>query len=213
MKYFALVLCLMSLLPGTSVAQMGDTDMVQRKKVEVYQADMKRVEVYLNALKSFAASFKQTADDGEKSGGMFYLLRPGKLRWEYDPPTPIIIIAKGSLLTYYDTELEQVSHVGLDDTLAGFLTRETISFTEGIRILKFNKADGQINITIAQKDKESEGELTMVFSDKPVELQSIAILDAVGKKTLIEFEGSVRDVPLGEELFVLPKPKNKRKRQ
>src|SRR5262249_37609976 len=67
------------------------------------KADIARVEAYLNALRTMQAHFLQVAENGATAQGQFYLSRPGKLRLEYDPPVPILMISEGrDFLIHYD---------------------------------------------------------------------------------------------------------------
>ncbi|PZP84599.1 MAG: outer membrane lipoprotein carrier protein LolA, partial [Azospirillum brasilense] len=91
-----------------------------------HNEEIKRVEGYLTGLSTIVADFSQVAANGELSEGKFYLKRPGKMRWEYAPPTPILLVSNGKVITYYDAELDQVNYVPVDDTLAGFLAQDTI---------------------------------------------------------------------------------------
>ena len=75
-----------------------------------------QAERYLNDIKTLQARFIQESSNGGVAQGRIYLSRPGKLRFEYDPPTPILIVSSGLVVTYYDRELEQVSEVLLSAT-------------------------------------------------------------------------------------------------
>lgn len=181
---------------------------VTAKDFSIYKDDLLKIENYLNSIKTAVAPFTQTSSEDGQSEGTFYLSRPGKLRWEYNPPTPILIIAKGSLLSYYDSELNQVSHISLDENLSGFLTRENISFnSEDIAILNFVKENGKVEITIAQANKEDEGQLTLKFSENDTTLLGMSVADAIGKSTDITFNTIVYDKTLDKKLFVLPRVK------
>ena len=92
------------------------------------EAAIASVEKYLSGLTTIVADFTQIAPSGNLVSGKFYLERPGKMRWQYDPPTPVLMLADGNFLIFYDYELDQVSHIPLQDTLAGFLARKTIAF-------------------------------------------------------------------------------------
>ena len=181
-------------------------------KHESYAKEIGEVEKFLNNINTFVASFTQISDDGGVSTGTFYLSRPGRLRWEYDDPTPLLIIAKGNLLTYYDRELDQVSHIGIDDTLAGFLTQDKIDFSKGVTLGSIEKKDGLLIVTVSQKDKEDEGALGLVFREDPMQLIRLEILDSVGKFTMVSFNGAVYGKPLDKSLFILPKFRNNDRR-
>ena len=197
----ALAFSLPLTISGKAMAQSAE-------EIAIYKKDLKRIESYLNGIKTLIAPFTQIDSEEVESEGTFYLSRPGKLRWEYLPPTPILIIAKGSLMTYYDSELDQVSHVGLDDNISGFLTRKNISFSdEKIEIIRFDKTNDEIRVAIAQKGQDGEGMLTLVFDDKKTALKRMEILDAIGKTTKVTFTTLIYDKKLENSLFTLQKLK------
>lgn len=211
MKAVAYVLVTVALLTPLfkAPAALAESELFgeeMRKKVAIYQRDMARIENKLNEITTMVSTFTQIAPNGERSTGVFYLSRPGRLRWEYKEPTPLQIIAKGSVLVYFDVELDQVSHVSLDDTLANFLTREKIRFDdEDIAIQGFTRDNSEVAVTVAKKQVPEEGQLTLVFGSTSLEMQRMEVVDSTGNRTQIFFESSVYGVPVDEKLFVLPK--------
>lgn len=194
----------------SSGAAEAEENTPSQEEIAIYQNDIAAIEHYLNKITTLVSSFTQIDSESNVSQGTFYLSRPGKLRWEYYPPSPILIIAKGSLLTYYDSQLDQLSHIPLEDNLSGFLTRKVISFSdENIAIISYVKDEKEISITIAQKEKEDEGQLTLTFNSNSFELTKMMVLDAIGKETKVSFDTIVYDKPLDKELFSLPKIRNK----
>lgn len=173
--------------------------------------DIKAVEDYLNNITTLTATFTQMDSEGQMARGTFYLARPGRLRWDYESPSPILIIAKGSLLAYYDKELEQISHVNLDGDLSVFLTKKVISFSdEGLEITKFDKKNNEISITMIQKNKPENGKLTLIFKADKIELERMLMLDAVGKTTTVSFSERVYDKSLEDKLFAFPHVERKK---
>jgi len=206
MKILALILSLFISFSATAQEAVDD------KNISAHSGDIERIEKYLNDITTMVAAFEQEDSSGGRASGTFYLQRPGRLRWDYAPPTPILIVAKGSLVAYYDKELEEVSHVSLDDTLAGFLTRPKISFGDnGVKITKFVKKKGEIEITITQEKKEEQGNLTMFFSDKNIDLLRMEVIDSIGKKTIVSFQIPVYGKPIDKELFALPRANTKKR--
>ena len=67
---------------------------------EADKADIARVEGYLNSVSTMKASFQQFTESEGLAFGRIYLRRPGRLRVEYDPPSEILLIADGTLLSY-----------------------------------------------------------------------------------------------------------------
>ncbi len=177
--------------------------------------DIARVEAYLAGITTLTADFTQTAADGSVSKGKFFLKRPGKMRWQYAAPTPILLVSDGKSITYYDAELDQVSYIGVDETLAGFLAQKEIKLeSPTTRLTQFESNAGTIRATMTQKAKPEEGSLTLVFSDNPVLIREMQIVDATGQTSRVVLTNPTFGTPLENELFQFIDPRgNKRRNQ
>lgn len=174
---------------------------------EADKSDISRIEVYLNKIKTMTARFLQVTSDGDYSEGDLYFSRPGKMRLEYDAPKPILIIANGNNLTYYDKELKQVSYFDLASTQAEILLRENISFSSGgLIVTAFEKGPGVLRLTVIKENDPLEGNLTLVFSDRPLGLKKWVVTDAQGVVTSISLLGPRFGGPLSEKLFQFEAP-------
>lgn len=176
--------------------------------------DIKRIETYLSKLSTIKASFTQVAPNGELSEGTFYLKRPGKMRWQYNPPTPILLVSNGSTFTYYDAELDQVNYIDVDDTLASFLGRDDIRMESDITTITESSAEsGVIRITLVEKKKPNEGALSLEFSETPLALRNMIITDATGATTRIALQNAEFGLALDNALFVFKDPRGVKTRK
>lgn len=172
------------------------------------RADISRVEGYLTSLTTIVADFEQVDAAGNLSGGKFYLKRPGKMRWEYKPPTPILLVSNGKVVTYYDSELDQINYVPMDDTLAGFLAQKEITLDSiSTKLTKFYAAGGVVRATIIQKHKPTEGSLTLEFTDHPLQLKQMTVTDATGQRTIIQLQNAKFGQELPDSLFKFDDPR------
>jgi outer membrane lipoprotein-sorting protein len=162
-----------------------------------------RVETYLNALTTLVADFTQVSPDGTITTGRFYLQRPGKMRWEYDPPTPILIVGNGSVLTYFDKELAQTTHIPMDSTPAGLLARDPIRFDDSVVIESVEDNAGALRVTLHRAEEPGDGKLTLEFSDTPFQLRNLIITDATGQMTTIALRNAHFGETLSPKLFSL----------
>jgi outer membrane lipoprotein-sorting protein len=177
-------------------AEAASVDLSVRDTVTVNQ-----VEKYLNELHTLKSRFLQATSTGNYIEGTFYLSRPGKMRIEYDPPAQLLIVADGTWLIYNDFELEQITHIPLVTTPANILLKEKISLLEGDLIVsKVENAPGFIGITVAPTDEDS-GQLTLVFSNKPLELKKWVVVDPQGITTSVSLLSTQRDISLDPKLF------------
>lgn len=177
-------------------------------QAEPREATLKRLEAYLSGIKTIVAEFNQIAPDGSLTDGKFYLKRPKQMRWQYNPPTPILMVTRGDYLTYYDYELNQVSDIPLEDTLLSFLSQKKISFRDkAIKVTSLKREPGVVRVSLVQRSKPKDGELTLEFSDRPLRLYNMQVTDATGQTTSIALNNARFDMTLEDAVFAFKDPR------
>lgn len=176
------------------------------------QKTIERVEAYLSRINTIVSEFTQVAPDGSLATGKFYLQRPGKMRWQYNPPTPVLIVTSKNQLVYYDYELEQVSYIPLAGSLISFLAQDKIVFNGDIAITQFESQAKMIRIEVTQREKPTDGKLMLEFSDVPLQLRSMVITDATGQVTTVALNGAKFGADIDPALFVFKDPRKSKRR-
>ena len=165
-------------------------------------ADLVRIERHLNINRTVQARILQVASDGSYAEGMLHIQRPGRMRLEYDPPNPTTVIADGINLIYVDRELDQATAILLRFTPAELILREDISFSsEDLLVTGFSRSPGVVRISLVHAKDPLEGRITLVFSDKPLELRKWVVTDAQGIKTTVSLLGPEFGIKLDPDLF------------
>jgi outer membrane lipoprotein-sorting protein len=157
------------------------------------QADIARVETYLNGLKTLKARFFQVAGDGGISQGTAWLDRPGKLRFQYEPPSPFLLIAAHGVLTFNDSSLQQTSNIPLSRTPLGILLAENVVLSGDVTVTNIQRLPGQVQVTLIRTSSPGDGTLTLIFSDGPMALRQWVVVDAQRRETHV----TLSDVRLG----------------
>lgn len=171
------------------------------------QADVLRIERYLNRIKTMQARFLQVSSDGDYSEGNLYFSKPGKMRLEYDAPKQVLIVSDGVNLAYVDKELEQASYFDLESTQASILLRDVISFSAGdVIITAFERGPGVLRMTLIKGNDPLEGNITLIFSDRPLGLKKWTVTDAQGIVTNVSLLGPRFGGKLDPELFDYRQP-------
>jgi len=185
---------------------------LSQEEIAPHQKTIDRIQEYLTGLTTIVSDFTQVAPDGSLTSGKFFLGRPGKMRWQYNPPTPILMVSNGDEMIYYDYELEQLSHIPLDQTLIGFLAQNPISFDKTVGLTGFSQSADVIRISLAQLGKPEDGELTLEFSDKPLAIRNMVIRDAQHQVTTVSLNNAQFDVKLNPKLFDFRDPREDRRK-
>ena len=209
MKKTLIVLFALICIPAFA-AEKADI-FVAASVVENNKYTIARIERYLSSISTIISDFTQVAPDGSLTNGKFYMKRPGKMRWQYNPPTPVLMVSSGTELIFYDYELEQVSHIPLDGSLISFLAQDKIVFGGEVGITQFSNEASAIRIEVAQKDKPTEGKLMLEFSDKPLTLRNMVVTDATGQTTTVALQNAKFGAEIDAELFVFKDPRKQRK--
>ena len=189
-------------LLSLSVALLAFAGVEAHALTEAETASLKQAETYLNGVKTMKARFLQVNPDGARVEGDVYVSRPGRMRLVYDPPTPMLMVADGAFLIYVDTEMKDASHISLDDTPAGILLKDNLSFTDpAVKLLGVKTGAGTLEISTAMAKDPSAGKLTLVFSTAPFELKQWRVLDPHNKEVAVTIYDAKIGVALDRMLF------------
>ncbi len=169
------------------------------------QADLQRIAAYLNSIGTMTARFHQYSDNGRTATGWLWMERPGRMRFQYDPPTPIVLIADRFYVYYIDTKLAEMSKMGLKFTPAWFLLRVPISFDDLV-VTRFERGDNSMRITVVDPKAPDNGSLTMDFSDQPLALRQWTVVDQQQHTTTVSLSQQQFGMALDPNLFVYQDP-------
>ena len=169
-------------------------------------ATLDRVEKYLNSIRTFEARFIQVSDNGGLAEGRIYMQRPGKMRIEYKPPVPLILVATGKIIILYDRKLDQTTHLPLAASPAAWLLGERMSIRDKINVTKVRQAGGRVYLSLVEKGKAAKGSLHLVFLDAPLRLREWIVVDAQKRRTKIVLVDAKEGGKLDPRLFIFERP-------
>lgn len=158
------------------------------------RADIARVEAYLNSVRSLQARFRQTAPNGSSSVGQAWLQRPGRLRFQYDPPTPFLLVAGNTgFLVFNDSKLNQTSNIPVGSTPLGLLLQDNLRLSGDVTVTAINRFPGQLQVSVVRTKSPQDGSLTLIFADPPLALVQWVVVDAQRLETSVRLS----DVKVG----------------
>jgi outer membrane lipoprotein-sorting protein len=173
---------------------------------EAARADVARVEAYLNRLGTLKGRFLQVASTGTIAEGTVYISRPGRLRFEYDPPVPILIVANGRFLIFHDAELGQTSHLPLGSTPLGMLLKDEVRLSGTVTVTDVARSGGLLRVRMIETDEPDRGSLTLTFRDEPLRLRQWTTVDAQGVAVTITLMGMRTGLEIDKDLFTFIDP-------
>jgi outer membrane lipoprotein-sorting protein len=150
------------------------------------KAQAAKVSNYLSSLQQLTGNFVQVGPDGSKTRGDFYIMKPGKVRFEYDPPTPIAIIADGSSLAVRDRKLATQDIYPLSQTPLRFLLSDRIDLLKDTNVVSVTADDVFISVTIEEKQALiGTSRLMLMIGAKDGQLKQWTVTDPQGYDTTV----------------------------
>lgn len=169
-------------------------------------AEVRQAETYLRSLTTARARFLQTAPDGLQTGGVFYLSRPGRLRFQYDAPSKDFVVADGFFVYFYDGEAGEQTNAPIGQTLADFLLRTDLRLSGDLTVTHVRRGAGLLQISVSQTADPGAGTLILGFTEAPFALKKWRVIDAQGLITEVELSELETGVSLASDLFVYRNP-------
>ncbi|HUB12422.1 MAG TPA: outer membrane lipoprotein carrier protein LolA [Acetobacteraceae bacterium] len=199
-----LTLALLPLLasPAAAFAQAGFARTAQD------DADLQQVQAYLNAIHTLRAHFLQVAPDGAMSQGTVWLERPGRVRFQYDPPAPFLLVAGGGMLSFEDKSIQQVSQIPLFTTPLSILLADRINLGGPVTVTGIRRLPAQLEVTLVRTNSPHDGSLTLLFTQNPLTLRQWSVRDAQDRVTHVTLYNIEQGMPLEPSLFHFNDPRS-----
>jgi outer membrane lipoprotein-sorting protein len=195
---------LLALMLGMTGPALADTHAAVLSDAD--QATLKQVQDYLNGIRSLKARFLQLGADGKSVQGNVWLERPGRMRFEYDPPSPLLLVAGHGLVVFHDSSLPQTTNIPMGQTPLGLLLRDTVTLSGDVTVTAFVREPDQLQITVVKTASPGDGSLTLILNAQPLALVGWSVVDGQGQETRIRLS----DITLGgtypEKLFTFIDP-------
>jgi len=163
--------------------------------------ELQRIAAYLNGIRTMTAVFRQIANNGAVSTGHLWVARPGRMRFEYDRPNPITLLADSTSVYYWDKELNQISKYDLRSTPAWFFLRDPISFGADVIVTRFEHVAGVVQVTVVESAEPDSGSLTLAFTGTSPALRQWVVVDQQGKNTTVTLSDLQFGMALDPKLF------------
>lgn len=169
---------------------------------------------YLNGLRTAKGAFTQVNDDGTISTGTIYIKRPGRIRFEYNPPEKALVLASGGTVVIFDPKTnEPPESYPLSRTPLSIILDGNVNLNRA-KMVVAHTSDGKTTTVTAQDPEHPEyGNIQLVFTANPTELRQWVINDDAGSRTTVILGELNKNASMNNSLFnpetALPKANNR----
>ena len=162
-----------------------------------------KISAYMNSFMTLQGEFTQISPKGNISKGVMFISKPGKLRFEYAPPNPFLLVSDGKWVTLKNRAKEKGDQFPLSATPLRLVVSQKIDLLKEANILGFEQADGIDSVLLEDRDGTLGGQLVLIFDETLNQLQQWIIIDGKGRRTTVSLANLESGVQIDPKLFVV----------
>ncbi|NBN65503.1 outer membrane lipoprotein carrier protein LolA [Microvirga tunisiensis] len=197
----ALVLAVATALAVPAPVQAAGTPAAQLTPTE--QETLNEINTYFNSVRTMHGEFVQFGPEGDQVEGKFFLERPGKIRFYYNPPVQLDIIADGKSVSVKDRKLATQDIWPLNETPLRFLLAEQIDLTKDANVVGVVVESDLVTVVVEDRTTFNSGKLTLIFDAQTFDLKQWTVTDAQGLDTSVAIYNITANGPSNPKLFVI----------
>ena len=204
-----LVRCLPRRLALAFIALAATWPMAAPASTQLASADsalVSKAVSYLEGLTSARGRFEQTDSRGETTTGTFFLQRPGRARFDYDPPSGLAIASNGFKVTVVNRRLKTIESYPLGLTPLGLFLARNIRLDQGVVVSAVDRTASGFIVTAQDAHKRSQGSIALSFTNQPVRLQGWVVTNAQGQSVRVRLADLSPSPPQSWKFFELSDP-------
>jgi outer membrane lipoprotein-sorting protein len=206
------VITLAAALAMAPTLRAGTPGFMHMERSEADSADLDRISRAFNAIHTLRGAFVQIGPDGQDDEGVFYIEKPGRMRFEYHAPNPVLIVSDGSTVAVENRKLGTLDHYPIWSTPLDLILADDVNLNRNPAVVGVSREPGELIVSARESSTKVSGNLTLVFSDPGLELRQWTIVDAQGLSTTVSLRDVKPGVSIDPGLFALPsenKPSDK----
>ena len=161
---------------------------------------------HFNSVPTMSGEFIQFGPSGEQTGGTFYIHRPGRIRFNYEDPSPIMVVSNGKTLAVNNKKLKTWSYFPLKKTPLSLLLSDSIKIDDK-SIKTVDAQDDHTTVVMGDKNIFGDSEITLLFDSNTQDLKQWTIKDAQGKETSVLIFNVEKNIKIPAKLFKIKKSK------
>jgi outer membrane lipoprotein-sorting protein len=200
---------LVALAAAVSIVLLGGAgQMAPQRLTRAYSDEQKteldKISAYLNAIHTMKARFVQIGPEGGVDQGTLYISKPGQIRFEYNPPSPLLIVATAGSVYVRNSRLNTLDHYDLSDTPLGLLLNQNVDLKTNKAVMGIADQAGAVVVQARTSANRNNSNITLVFSSPGLELRQWTVRDNQGGNTTVALQSLETGAAIDPALFTPP---------
>jgi outer membrane lipoprotein-sorting protein len=166
------------------------------------QRSLQKINTFLNSFQTLKSNFTQISSKGQMAGGTLLISKPGKLRFEYAAPNPMLIVSDGRWLTIKNRVKEKGDQFPLSATPLRLVVSSQVDLAAETDVIGFETKDGISSISLADRKSSMGGYIVLVFDELRNQLQQWVIVDGKDRRTTVQLANIETGGKFDPKLFI-----------
>lgn len=163
---------------------------------------LNEISSYFNAMTTAEAQFLQITDTGETSTGRLFIRRPGRIRFEYDPPEATLVVVGGGQVAVFDPKSrDEPLRFPLRHSPLNLVLEREVDLAQRDMVVAHFEAESQTAVTLQDAENPDYGFIQLIFTNNPVQLREWIVQDNSGGRTQIVLDSLTEGGLLSNVLF------------
>jgi outer membrane lipoprotein-sorting protein len=185
--------------------------MVLASPVAAEKISLNEISSYFNAMTTAEAQFSQITDTGETSTGRLFIRRPGRIRFEYDPPEATLVVVGGGQVAVFDPKSrDEPLRFPLRHSPLNLVLEREVDLAQRDMVVAHFEVESQTAVTLQDPENPDYGFIQLIFNDNPVQLHQWVVQDNSGGQTHIILDSLTEGGKLSNTLFNIQHEMRKR---
>jgi len=185
--------------------------MVLASPVAAEKISLNEISSYFNAMTTAEAQFSQITDTGETSTGRLFIRRPGRIRFEYDPPEATLVVVGGGQVAVFDPKSrDEPLRFPLRHSPLNLVLEREVDLAQRDMVVAHFEVESQTAVTLQDPENPDYGFIQLIFNDNPVQLDQWVVQDNSGGQTDIILDSLTEGGKLSNMLFNIQHEMRKR---
>ncbi len=197
---------LLSLLAAACIALAPAWSPKARAMTQQSAKAVREISDFFNGFRTLSGEFTQISPRGRVSTGKFYISKPGRMRFEYSPPNPFVIVSDGSWVAVRNNARDTVDYYPLSKTPLRMVLAKKVDLARDAIIHKVERREGLIIVTLEDRDQMVPGQLVLVYDTGRKTLQQWIVVDGQGRRTTVSLNNLSAGGRLAAKLFHVARP-------
>lgn len=189
---------LMAMSPVVHAAQKYPTISLNANQKQSLQ----KINAFLNSFQTMKSDFTQISSKGQMAQGILLINKPGKLRFEYAAPNPMLIVSDGKWLTIKNRAKEKGDQFPLSATPLRLVVSPKIDLAAETDVIGYETKDGITSISLADRKSSMGGYIVLVFDEQRSQLQQWVIVDGKDRRTTVQLANMEMGGKFDQKLFI-----------